>query len=119
MRKAALLCAVVLLLTGVRSPSAQLDPSTRIYLYEEGVRVGEVYVPPREEHQTTYEEHWVLYAKYRYPGPNYLRSLVIKAEPTEFPYRDADDFFRRVPFGPHFTYIHITATESLTKAPIR
>jgi|SRR5262245_35410992 len=119
MRKPAVLCGIVLAAAVVvRLATAQLDPGYKIYLIEDGVRVGEVFVPEREPGTAVYEEHWVLYAKYRYPGPNNLRGLVIKAEPSEVPYRSTEDFFQRVPFGPKSTYIHITATESLVKEPL-
>lgn len=119
MRKLLLFVGVLVLLVGVsQSLSAQLDPGFRIYLIEEGVRVGEVFVPERAADAVTYEEHWVLYPSYKYPGPRNLRGLTIQADPSAKPYRDANDFFRRVPFAAGSKYVHVTATESLVKRPI-
>ena len=120
MRKALMTAAATVLLAGLMKigAGAQLDPGLKVYLMRDGVRVGEVFVPERDLNATQYEEHWVLYGNYTYPGPADLRGLVIKAEASERPYRDANDFFRRVPWGKNFRYVHITATESPVKAPI-
>jgi len=119
MRRTTLLLTVLALVAGAALTRAQVDPSGRIYLYQEGNRVGEVFVEEGRvplttlDDRTEYREHWVLYPKYRYVGPNYLRGLVIKAEPSAMPYTDLADFQRRVPFGPKYKYIQITATEQL------
>jgi hypothetical protein len=119
MRKMLMLTAGILLLAGLASAvTAQVDPGLRVYLYDRDLRVGEVFVPERAPGASHYEEHWVLYKNYEYPGPNNLRGLVIKAESSETPYRNADDFFARVPFRKGSKYIHVTATESPVKAPI-
>lgn len=96
-----------------------MPPALKIYLLEDDVRVGEIYVPDRSDNTTPYEEHWVLYQKYKYPGPQYLRGLAIKADPSEHPYASADDFFRRVRWTNRSKYIHITATESPVLQPVR
>ena len=119
MRKLVMLAAFVMLSAVMsRSAGAQMDTGGRIYLLQDGMRVGEVFVPVRATGAVSYEEHWVLYSKYKYPGPQELRGLVIKAEPSEVPYADTNDFFRRVPWSNKSRYIHITATESSVKAPI-
>lgn len=140
MRKMTLLVTVVALLAAAHFVGAQVDPGFKVYLYQDGVRVGEVFVEPGrapvlEPRQTTvYREYWVLYPGYQYAGPPArrnptagppahgpgaagspyrLRDLVIKAEPVEIPYADLADFQRRVPFGRRYKYLEITATESL------
>jgi hypothetical protein len=119
MRKVLMLTAGILLLAGVSGAmKAQVDSGFRVYLWDGQVRVGEVFVPDHLPGATHYEEHWVLYKGHQYPGANNLRGLVIKAEPAEIPYRNAEDFFARVPFGKGSKYIHVTATESPVKAPI-
>jgi hypothetical protein len=119
MRKMLMLTAGILLLAVMTAaPRAQFDTKARIYLWQDGVKFGEVFVPDRLPGATHYEEHWVLYKGYQYPGPNNLRGLVVKAEPSEMPYRSVEDFFARVPFRKGSKYIHVTATESPVKAPI-
>lgn len=117
-RKLMLAGAVILLAVVSRVVTAQIDPGYKVYLMEDGVRVGEVFVPERAANAITYDEHWVLYSKYKYPGPDNLRGLIIKAEPSEKPYADVNDFFRRVPWDKKSKYIHVRATESLVKGPI-
>ena len=91
---------------------AQLDPGGRIYLYENGVRVGEVYVPNRAPGQTQYIEDWVLYPNYLYPGPRFIGALQIVPAPTEQPYASEQDFFQKVPFTTGSKYIRVLARES-------
>lgn len=106
--------AIALMIAAVLPPTAkaQIDGGNRIYLYENGVRVGEIYVPDRVEGQTEYVEHWVLYPKYLYPGPQFIGALQIVASPTEQPYASEADFLRRVPFEKGSKYIRVTAQES-------
>jgi hypothetical protein len=120
MRRLAFICVFVFLVGWLAKIAfAQLDPGYKIYLLQDGVRVGEVYVPPRANTALQYyKEHWVLYSKYQYPGPANLRGLVIQASPSEAPYASLDDFYRRVPWGPKSKYIVVTATESFTKGGI-
>src|SRR5215813_1200922 len=98
---------------------AQIDPSNRIYLFENGIRVGEVYVPERAEGQTEYVEHWVLYPNYLYPGPRFIGTLQIVPTPSEQPYEGETDFFKRVPFEKGSKYIRVTAQESATLPVVR
>jgi hypothetical protein len=119
MRRLALICGLVVLAGWLgKMVFAQIDPGLKIYLLEDGVRVGEVYVPPRASTAIQYQEHWVLYNKYRYPGPSYLKGLVVQASPPEMPYASLEDFYRRVPWGPKSKYIVVTATESSVKGGI-
>jgi hypothetical protein len=90
---------------------AQLDPGLRIYLYENGVRVGEVYVPDRVAGQTQYVEDWVLYPNYLYPGPRFIGALQIVPSPSELPYASESDFFHKVPFAAGSKFIRVSAQE--------
>ena len=105
--------AIAVMLTGIMPPAAkaQLDVGSRFYLYENGVRVGEIYVPDRAEGQSEYLEHWVLYPNYMYPGPRFIGALQIVPSPTEKPYASESDFFRNVPFAPGSKYIRVLAQE--------
>ena len=89
----------LLILTGLLSQNAraQIDPQ-RIYFYENGIRVGEVYVPDRAPGQAEYLEHWVLYPNYLYPGPRFIGALQIVPS-SEKPYASESEFFRTVPFA--------------------
>src|SRR5262245_23415562 len=97
---------------------AQLDSGNRFYLYENGARVGEIYVEDRVEGQTHYVEHWVLSPNYQYPGPKFIGKLEIIPSPTEKPYANADDFFRNVPFERGSKYIRVTADE-FSELPVK
>ena len=113
--KVALPALVFAILLGTVKPpaaKAQIGPDVKVYLYENGVRVGEIYVPDRAADQSQYLEHWVLYPNYMYPGPKFIGALEIVPSPTEPPYASEQDFFRRVPFGPGYKYIRVTAQES-------
>jgi hypothetical protein len=105
--------ALAVLMGGILPPPvrAQLDPDVRIYLYENGIRVGEVFVPERVEGQTQYVEHWVLYPNYMYPGPRYIGALQVVPSMTEKPYDSEADFFSRVPFEKGSKYVRVTAQE--------
>jgi len=106
--------ALALITAAILAPTAkaQLDAGNRIYLYENGVRVGEVYVPYRAPGQTQYVEDWVLYPNYMYPGPRFIGTLQIVPSPTEQPYASEQDFFQRVPFTTGSKYIRVLAQES-------
>jgi len=106
--------ALALLVAGLLPPAAkaQIDVGSRIYLYENGVRVGEVFVPDRAPGQTEYAEDWVLYPNYMYPGPRFIGALQIVPSPTEKPYASEQDFFQRVPFAAGSKYVRVLAQES-------
>ena len=110
--------ALFALLLNAASPvNAQVDSGYKVFLYEDGVLVGEVFVEPGASLEE-YTEHWVLNAKYKYLGPRYLRALTIKADPTQLPYRDVYDFFARVTFRPGYKYVRIGVTEAPAMPPI-
>lgn len=113
MKVRTLLAGAFLLLTLATLPTrAQLDPTLRIYLIQNGVRVGEVFVPARDFKATKYMEHWVLYPGYSYISGGGRQNLKIQATNEEPAYRDLDDFYARVPFAEGSKYIQITAEES-------
>lgn len=72
----------------------------KVYLVENDAKVGEVYVLDRAPDQTTYEEDWVLYPNYQYPGPRFMGTLNVVPSPTERPYASQSEFFKNVPFAP-------------------
>jgi len=95
----------------------QIDPGDRIYLIENGARMGEVYVPDRAPGETKYVEDWVLYPKYRYPGPSFLGILNVAVSTSERPYSSPADFFQNVPFAAGSKYVRVTA-EEFTSLPV-
>lgn len=96
---------------GLLAPSgarAQLDPGN-FELYQDGVKVGEVFVPDRAERARAYVEHWVLWPGYVNPGP---RSGSTEIRPVALRYADTPDFFQRVHFPEGSRYVRIGALES-------
>ena len=98
--------------TGLLSHTAkaQVDSGTKTYLFENGVRVGEIYTD-HVAGQTQYVEDWVLYPNYLYPGPHFNGVLQVIASPTEAPYTSEADFFHNVPFTAGSKYIRVSAEE--------
>lgn len=107
----AALLALVIAGTAPRPANAQLDPGIRTLLYENGIQVGEIYVPERAAGQTQYDEEWVLYPNYRYPGPGFIGSLEIVASPTEKAYESLSDFLQRAPFPKGSKHVHVMSQE--------
>jgi hypothetical protein len=91
--------------------SAQLDPGAGYDLFQNGIRVGEVYVPERDPRATQYVEHWVLYNSYVYPSKDTpeLKTEIRLAQKSS--YESEADFFARVPFGPGFRYVRADCTD--------
>jgi hypothetical protein len=96
---------------------AQIDPGGRIYLYENGIRSGEVYVPDRVAGQTQYTEHWVPYPNYLHPGPKFLGPMQVVPVTTEKPYASDAEFFKNVPFVKGSKYVRVDA-EEFTSLPV-
>jgi hypothetical protein len=89
----------------------QLDPDVYEVL-QNGIRVGEIYVPARDPKATQYVEHWVLYNSYVYPSkdqPDW--TMEIRAAQRSH-YESEADFFARVPWGPGFRYVRADCAES-------
>ena len=107
----------VLLAGLAHKAKAQIDGGNRIYLIENGARVGEVYVPDRTPDQTQYVEDWVLYPNYRYPGPSFLGILNVVPNTSIMPYASETDFFQKVPFLAGSKYVRVTAQE-YTSLPV-
>ena len=97
---------------------AQVDSGNKIGLYENGTKVGEVFVPERSPGQTRYMEHWVLSPNYQYPGPKFIGALEIVPSVTERPYADEADFFANAPWTAGSKYVRITS-EEFTSLPGR
>ena len=113
--------AAALALAVFSTPShAQLDGGTfAIDLYENGKLVGEVYVPDRAPGQTQYYEDWVLFPDYQYPGPRFVGTLKIIADPTKRPYTSESDFFKNVPFAPGSKFVRVFSQESTSLPALR
>ena len=93
------------------SNRAQLDPGDFVLL-QNGIKVGEIYVPERDPRATQYVEHWVLYNGYVYPGKDHseLKTEIRVARKSS--YQSEADFFARTPFGPGFRYVRVDCTEA-------
>jgi hypothetical protein len=113
-----LIAAAVFVFLTAFTVNAQVDSGNRLYLYENDVRVGEVYVPLYVPGQTSYTQHWVLYPGYLYPGPKFIGALQVIPSPTERPYASETDFFQNVPWSAGSKYIRITS-EEFTSLPVR
>jgi hypothetical protein len=111
-RKQVVVAALLLIVAFAGSAGAQLDPTIKYHLYENGSHVGEVFVPERAIDAVSYTEHWVLYKNYQYPGPRFIGALLIAPIPSEAPYADETEFFRTAPFPEGSTYIKVDSVES-------
>jgi hypothetical protein len=111
------LMLAILAAVSLRPAKAQLDIGNRIYLTENGARVGEVYVPERAAGQIEYVEEWVLFPNYRYPGPSFMGMLNIIPSATERPYSSQEDFLQNVPFPKGSKYVRVSAQE-FTALPV-
>lgn len=94
------------------STGSQLDTKGTYDVLQNGIRVGEVYVPERELKSTQYVEHWVLYNSYVYPSKDHpeLKTEIRVAQKSS--YESEADFFARVPFGPGFRYVRADCTDT-------
>src|SRR5262245_23281577 len=101
-------CAVCALMLALPA-GAQLDPG-EFEIFQDGTKVGEIFVPDRTAGQTNYIEHWVLFSEYIYPGGKHSRQIEIKS--SQRSYASVDDFLARVPWGPSYRYVRIEATDT-------
>ena len=108
----AIVVAALLLTVSSGIARAQLDPGIKYHLYENGVFVGEIYVPEREPQSPSYTEHWVLYPNYQYPGPRFIGPLLVAPMPSMRPYESDAEFFRTAPFPAGSKYVEVQAVES-------
>jgi hypothetical protein len=90
---------------------AQIDPGN-FDIFQNGRKVGEIFVPARAAGQTNYVEHWVLFSDYVYPDSGL--SLKTKIKASRRTYTSEEDFFARVPWGPGFRYVRVDATDTDT-----
>jgi hypothetical protein len=79
-------------------------------IYQREMKVGEIYVHWRQPEAARYDEHWVLFPEYVYPGPKNLEPVRIVPR-AKSPYASAEDFFRRVEFVRGSKYIRVIADE--------
>jgi hypothetical protein len=77
--------------------------------------VGEVFREDRDP--GSYTEHWVLYPEYVYP--NDANRVVVTLQPAESTYRDAADFFARVPWSHGSRYVKSTCQDGTTLPVVR
>ena len=103
-------------LTGAKlttiSTHAQLQPDFSYDVLQNGIRVGEVYVPEHDPEAKQYVEHWVLYNSYVYPSkddPKWNMEIRVAQRSN---YKSEADFFARVPWGQGFRYVRAVCTES-------
>jgi hypothetical protein len=105
---------ILLLLVGALLSFGQLDPGMKagsaFDIWQAGNKVGEIYIPARQPGVSHYDEHWVLFPDYVYPGPKNLEPVRIVPLAVS-PYASQEDFFRRVPFKRGSKYIRVTADE--------
>jgi hypothetical protein len=104
----AVLCAVCALMLALPA-GAQLDPGN-FEIFQNGRKVGEIFVPERTKGQTSYVEHWVLSSDYIYPGGKLSAQILIKR--SQRSYASVDDFFARVSWGSGYRYVKIEATDA-------
>jgi hypothetical protein len=94
--------------------AAQLDPGIHdVFQSDKGQterRVGQIFVPERTADETSYVEHWVLFADYVYP--NNSLSLITQIRPSRERYASLEEFLARVPWGPGYRYVRVAAFES-------
>lgn len=115
--------AVMLTLGGVafgamslhqRPARAQIDPMRTSYgVYESRpgttpVLLGEIYREGRDV--TRYTEHWVLYPGFVNPSGN--NDVTLEIRPGLREYRNAADFFARVPFTRGSRYVHVDCLDT-------
>ena len=107
-----LLCAALCALFALAFPlpaAAQLDPGNHD-VFQDGRKVGEIYVPAREPGATHYVEHWVLFSDYVYPNRQLSVVTTIKASRTH--YGSEAEFFARVAWGPGFRYVRVESYDT-------
>jgi len=99
------------------STSAQMCAG--IYaIIQNGIRVGEIYVPERNPKATQYVEHWVLYNSYVYPSPDQSHLKTEIRVEKQIGYESEADFFARVSWVPGYRYVRVDCTE-FDKLPTR
>jgi hypothetical protein len=101
--------ALLLVCLGACLMFAQVLPDERAAIIQNGVQVGEIYVPPQSD-RGLYVEHWILYPNYVYP--NARNGVKTEIVPIANPYTNEEDFFARAPFGPGYRYVEATCNDS-------
>jgi hypothetical protein len=99
------LCALML----AAPAQAQLDPGA-FDIFQDGKKVGEIFVPARPAGQTHYIEHWVLFREYVYPaGTSGLKTVI---EAAQRGHATEADFLAHVAWGPGFRYVRIEVADT-------
>lgn len=88
---------------------AQVDPGFHT-IFQDGVKVGEIYVPSRSDSESLYFEHWVLLPGYK--SPSVRTGVATEIVPAANAYRSEADFFARVSFPEGARYVKVMAHES-------
>jgi hypothetical protein len=101
--------AVIGALALAKSAPAQIDVGY-FEVFQNGVKAGEICVPPRDVEAVNYVEHWVLFNNYVYPGRD--PELVTTIKVARRGYANEADFFARVPWGPGFRYVRVDSTDT-------
>jgi len=101
--------AVIGALALAKSAPPQIDVGY-FEVFQNGIKAGEICVPPRDPEAINYVEHWVLFNNYVYPGRD--PELVTTIRVARRGYADEADFFARVPWGPGFRYVRVDSTDT-------
>jgi hypothetical protein len=92
------------------APCAQVDPGY-FNIFQNGIRVGEIYVPERDPGASQYVEHWILYNSYVYPSRDLPELKTEIRVSQKSAYESEADFFARAPFGLGSRYVRVHCTE--------
>lgn len=107
--------AAVSALGAAGSAFAQADPGDgRAHdVFQNGIKVGEIFIPMRPKEAQEYLEHWILYPGYIYPG-SYHPEASFTVKLGKVNYASAGDFFSRAPFPEGSRYIRVHSAESFS-----
>jgi hypothetical protein len=105
----AALCALFAAAPPARAAAVQLDSGNHD-IFQDGRKVGEIFVPAREPGATFYVEHWVLFADYIYP--NRQLSVVTTIKASRLHYASEEEFFARVAWGPGYRYVRVESYDT-------
>jgi hypothetical protein len=108
-----LVASAIVALVGAAGPArAQIDPMSVMDITQQGVVVGQIYVPAYAS-PTDYVEHWVLFPGYAYPSST--SRFVTEITASDHRYDSTEQFLREVPFPAGTRYVRVSAhdTDSL------
>src|SRR5262245_6278813 len=90
--------------------SAQTPPLMTLDIYQNGVKVGEVFRPAGTKEEINYVEHWVLFDNFVYMGA--ISSMSTSFVKSHQEYSSEQDFFARVPWGKGFRYVRVDCNDT-------